>query len=228
MTDTKKRFLRFTIITFAVCIFLEIFLFNINSFHLFGGRYSKHSFDMGEDVIVSEGENITLEWTDINMPVGTLTFDVFSDSSSSVNVKIDMADDTNATYRYDIASGKIINGNKRSNTIVCNFSGNVHKLRVKIDVGKNETVTLKSVTANTPVLFHFSIVRFLIFWTGSLIIYVLLYSPFMKKEYGDNAGNVNIVAYAVTGFFLVFAIILTCLSSGSSCISKSFLLATGH
>lgn len=228
MTDTKKRFLRFAIITFLICIFLEIFLFNINSFHLFGGKYSKYTFDMGEDVIVSKGEKITLEWTDINMPVGTLTFDVFSDSSSSVNVKIDMADDTNATYRYDIASGKIISGNKRSNTIVCNFSGNVHKLRVKIDVGANETVTLKSVTANIPVPFHFSIVRFLIFWTGSLIIYVLLYSPFMKKEYGDNARNVNIVAYAVTGVLLIFAIILTSLSSESSSITKSFLSTTGN
>lgn len=228
MTDTKKRFLRFAIITFAVCIFLEIFLFNINSFHLLGVKYSKHSFDLGEDVIVSDGKNIKLEWKNINMPVGTLTFDVFSDSSSYVNVEIDMADDTNATYRNDIASGKIIRGNKRSNTIVCNFSGNVHKLRVEIEVGEKETVTLKSVTANVPVPFHFSIIRFLIFWTGGLIIYVLLYSPFMKKEYGDNVRNVNIAAYAITGFFLVFAIIMTCLCCETGSITKSFLSTTGN
>lgn len=228
MTNVKKRFLKYALITLGIVLFLEIILFNINSFHLIGGGYKEKELDLGKNVIVSKGQNIELEWKDLEVPIGTIKVDAFSDSNSLVEVKFDMADETNASYRTNIATGKIISGNNRSKNIVCNFSGSVHRLKLKINVDKDEIVTLKKVIINTPVKMHISIVRIMLIWLGALVIYVVLYSSFMGKEYERNENNVKLVAYGITGIFVLFAIVLTCFSAESSSITKSFFSTTGN
>lgn len=138
-----KRYKKFCIISLAVYLFLEIFVFNINCFHLIGGNYEKKQLDIGGDVVTNNGSgDVYYEFTDLGLPVGTITVDVESSTEAYVDVSIDMSDDSHSSYRNNIASGTIIKGNKKSQTIVCNFSGNVHDLRIKIYAEEDELLTL--------------------------------------------------------------------------------------
>ena len=75
-----------------------------------------------------------------------------------------MADDTNAAYRVGIAKAQILSGYQRTGTVPCNFSGNVHKLRITISTDDKAELAVRAITVNKPVAFCFSFVRVGIIW----------------------------------------------------------------
>ena len=224
-----KSFFKFCIISLAICLFMEIFIFNMNCFHLIGGDYGKKQLDIGGEVISNNGSGaVSFEFTDLGIPVGTITIDAESLSKAYVDVSIDMSDDSHSTYRNNIASGTIIKGNAKSQTIVCNFSGNVHDLRIKINADDDELLTIKGITLNKPVPFKFSFVRFFGFFLGSVIVYCLCRFRIFRDDYGRNKDRVDIIAYFFTGVLILTAIMLTTLCNKSSSITTSFKSTTGN
>lgn len=227
MSRGKK--IRFALILIAVSLILEIFVFNINSFHLIGGGYEESELDLTGYATDNGGSgSLTFEFLDLYEPVGTVTCSVSSDTNASVTVQIDASDDSNAAYRTNIASGTVIAGNERSRTIVCNFSGNVHDLRITFAGGTDETVTVEEIAINRPVTFRFSVLRFFLMLIAGACVYLFLFSKLASVPVCGNERIAYTAAYIVTAVFLTLAVLITMISKSSSNITHSFFSVTGN
>lgn len=213
-----ERAVCFGVRAFMVCAMLELFVFNLNSAHLIKGGYTLHDLDFSQAYITgiddesganAGQEDVVFEFTDINEPVGTITFDVVSADGGQVDVSIDMADDTNAEYRSKIASASILTGHDRTATIPCNFSGNVHKLRFTFSVSEPQSLIVKKITINQPIMIHFSFVRVGIIWFISMCCYMMTASGVFGKAFGENKRTVKRCAYIMTAFFVLAALWMT-------------------
>ena len=165
---------RFSVRALTVCTLLELLVFNFNSAHLSFSDYTETVLDINtatvENFDTAAGTNIesgtsSIEFKGINMPVGTVSFESESSTKGYVNFNISMTDETHsAYYRENIASAQVIDNNKRSETVPCNFSGTVYDIKFTFETNIDETVTLTSITLNKPIMLHFSFVRFLFFF----------------------------------------------------------------
>ena len=208
----------FAVCSLAACIFAEIFIFNMNFMHLWGRDYEEtalplaqawtSNFDTGNMCSTGEGRTV-IEFEDINIPVGTIALDATLMGMDTLHISVDAADDTNAAYRYGIAEFDIIRGNKKSCVIPCNFSGNVHKLRLTFSVEKDCAVGISEIRLNKPVGLHFSFVRVFFLWTGIILIYLMTAAKVFKKPFEENEACVKICAYALTAVLILTALMLT-------------------
>lgn len=212
---TIFRHLRNAVLFAAV---IELAVFQWHSFHLLGGDYPETTLDLSQAATVNfdpatstnqgNGE-FSLTFENLNMPVGTLRFDLEAGSSSIKDVWIDMSDDTYAAgYRNGIAVARVISGNERSQSIVCNFSGNVHNIRFRCNPSDEETVTLRSITLNSPINIHISIVRLLFLFSAYFCVAMLTRSEWAKRSIADNKRSVRSCAYVMTAVFMLAALFL--------------------
>ena len=198
---------------FAVCLILELGVFNFNAAHLLGGNYPRKTLDLQtaytENFDAANGCNqqaghTVLEFTGLDTPVGTLTVNGESDQRSMVRFTVDMKDDTNrASYRSGIAALEAITGNRRSKTIPCNFSGTVYDLRISFDTGDNETVTISSVEINRPIGVHFSLTRMLMMLLLSAAVWFCCDPARLPKR------SIKPLAGILTACLLIFATYMT-------------------
>ncbi len=238
----KLRFLAdFGFRCITVSLALELFVFNINSAHLLAGGYSKATFDIsGAECINFDKESGTnenggqsvLEYKYVNIPVGTLTFDVVSDKKSTVNLSVDMSDDTNsAGYRWGAAKASVIMNNRRSETVPCNFSGKVHDIRFVFSTDDNEKVTVKAITANIPVKFHFSLIRFLLMNAAGFAVFALVSPQLLYRKYSEVQKQTDAAAKVITVLIVLLGLFITNMAryrdSGHS-IAKDFASEGGN
>ena len=213
-----EKLVNFSIRSLTVCLVLELFVFNFNSTHLFLGDYPEKTLDLStavtENFDLSSGNNIesgrsSIEFKGLNTPVGTVSFEALSNKKGYVDISIDMSDDSHsASYRDGIASAEVIKGNKRSQTIPCNFSGNVHDIRFSFNTDEGEIITLTKIEINNPIMLRFSLTRFLVLFLGSLIIYLLAMSEFSKRSYDENKRYVKAAVWIFTVALVIPALIL--------------------
>ncbi len=213
-----KKLLNFSIHSLTICLVLELFVFNFNSTHLFLGDYPEKTLDLSsavtENFDLSSGNNVesgysSIEFKGLNTPVGTVSFDAVSNKKGYVDISIDMSDDSHsASYRNGIASAEVIRGNERSQTIPCNFSGKVHDIKFSFNTDEGETITLKKITVNKPIMLDFSFTRFLVLFLGSLIIYLLAMSEFSRRSYDENKRYVKAAVWIFTVALVIPALIL--------------------
>lgn len=203
--------LKFISRSFMVCAALELFVFNINSAHLLNDKYEEKTLDLSSAAVVgidrvtgrSTGGSAVIEFTGIEMPVGTLTIDAESNAGSSVYFAIDITDDTySKDYRYGIAEATVIKGYERTSTVPCNFSGNVHDLRIRFSPADGETITIKSIAVNVPIKLHFSMIRFWLMFLGSLAVYALCSEQLLRRPYKERKRAVNTAIWAFTAFLM--------------------------
>lgn len=215
----SERMVKFIKRLIVVITILEIFVFNFNSFHLIFGDYKEQVLDLSRATVtnfdtrtmsnLSDGVT-SLEFLSLDMPVGTLTVDAYSDKNATVEIDIDFTDDTySARYRTGEANITPIYGNERSRTVPCNFSGDVHKLKLSFKAEGGEKVTVKSIAVNKPIDFSFSPVRFFLIIFLSVTVYMLAFSGRLKKSFSENERIVKGIAYVFTAALIVIALVLT-------------------
>lgn len=198
---------------------LEMTVFQFNSFHLLGGNYPEHTLSLDSAVIenldttsrqnISEG-NTSIEFTGINVPIGTLTLDLESSTKSSVYANISISDDTfSALYRNNIANATVLQGHERTQTVPCNFSGTVRNLKITFHSDNGEYITVNKIRINQPINFHFSPLRCLIFLVIGMVLYLLIYNENLKKNYANNKSVVNKAAGYFTLVLTLAALLLT-------------------
>lgn len=202
----------------SVCLFAELFIFNFGSAHLLAGSYEQKELDLSaavsENFDFNSHQNIvagntSFEFRNINMPVGTVEFQVESSSKPSVKVSIDMSDDTYSTrYRNGIASAEIIKDNERSRFAVCNFSGSVHDIKFNFTSAGGEYITISGITLNSPAPFKFSFVRFFILFSAGMIFYFLTASPVFRKSFADSRKAVVCTAWLFTAFLTAVSLLV--------------------
>lgn len=221
---TSEKFsglLKFASRSLMICAAAELFVFNMNSAHLLSSKYERKDLDLSSAAVVgfdpssgrSTGGEAIIEFTGIEMPVGTLTIDAESDTSSTAYFAIDITDETySQSYRYDIAEARIVTGYERTNTVPCNFSGNVHNLRIRFSPGAGETITIKNIAVNVPIKLRFSAIRFLLMFLGSLAVYALSSERLLRRPYKERKRAVNSAIWAFTAFLICGSLFITNMS----------------
>ncbi len=224
----SHRTRRVAVVLLVLSFMGELLVANFHSFHLLGGGYEATELPLSGDtvtvtgaetagtaaIVSKEGGSVTVEFTDIGQPVGTLYLQVdMPEGTSYVDVKIDAKDDTQAaSYRGGVADGRIIQGDARSAVIVLDLSGDVHALRVKLTPSKGGSLTLTGVGVNEQVPLQFSALRLVLWVLGGMAVYALCTFPSMKKTYGEDRRPTRRVGYAMAAVFVLAAVVITYVS----------------
>lgn len=233
--EKYRKIFNFSIRLVVICTALELFVFNINALHLISGQYEAkeldissaelQNFDLGSRTNESGGNSV-IEFKGINVPVGTIRFDVVSDKKSKVELSVDISDDTNsASYRWGAAKANVIKDNLRSHTVPCNFSGKVHDLRISFNTDDDEKVILSKITINTPVMLHFSIIRFIIMIGAGFIVYSLISPEIFYRKYSEVQKSAEIAAKVFTVLLVLLSLFVTNMArykESDHSISKDF------
>ncbi|HOK69143.1 MAG TPA: hypothetical protein PKV51_06410 [Bacillota bacterium] len=244
----KKKpsiYLKITIICFLISTILEIFVFNFNSFHLLFGDYEKKNLPIAkaqiQEFVESDGvlflagdalsgSSAYVEFSNIDEPVGTISFDIeMNDKIAQTTATIEYTDITNNyQYRYG-PSITFINGDSRSYTIPCHFSGKVSNLKIHFNISKNQTITIRNIMINKPIPFRFSLIRYLVLYVTVLLVYIFAKSPAFRKPYRENQTLCFRSVLIATGVFVIIAITLTAAyrTKYSSSIKDDFAAKSG-
>ena len=235
---TIFRHLRNAVLFAAIA---ELAVFQWHSFHLLGGGYTETELDLSQAAAENydpvsgsnlEDGQVSLTFENIDMPVGTLRFELEAGSSSIKDVWVDIMDDTHAAdYRNGAAIARIISGNDRSRSIVCNFSGNVHSIRFRYNPSEGETVMLKGITLNRPINIYISVVRLAFLFGVFFCAAMLTRSDWAKRSVSDNKRSVRVCAYVLTAAFMTAAFFLMNLgriSSSETSIIDDFRSESGN
>ncbi len=242
----ERRTRRVAVSLLVLSLLGELFVANFHSFHLLLGDYEAASLDLRAETVKITGaketelltyENgkggaVTLEFTDLARPVGTLYLDVeLAEGTNYVDVKIDAKDVTqSATYRGGVADGRIIAGDGRSAYIVLDLSGDVSDLRVKLTPSSKGEFTIRGVSVNEQVPLHFSALRLLLLVLGGMAVFALCTFPSMRAPFGEARRPLRGVAFGMACVCVVAAIVITWVSmyDQGGGISTGFENTTGN
>lgn len=191
---------RFASKILIVTSILEMTIFNMPFYYLWGGNYTEKELDISQGVIEAGGEfhngsivassnsELVLTFKDLNIPIRTLKTEVsIPEKTMEAALILDVKDDTNnADYRYNIANSRVVKDRYNSQFISCEFSGNVRDLRVKLTPKNEGTVTLNKVIVNTDIPIAVSWVRFLFLNFVAVFIYTVMKEKFMQKSFAEN------------------------------------------
>ena len=198
-----------------VSALIELVLFQANSFHLLSGGYKEQELLLSDAVTagidpetgICQGGEASIVFDALEMPVGTLSVYLETDSAAYDDVWVDITDDTHRqSYRTSIAGIRALSGNTRSATIPCNFSGTVHSLRLRMTPRDGEVLTVRSICINRPVYLHISLLRLLLMIGGAMFVWLMTSTAWAKRSITDNKRTVAVFAYAFTAALLVCAL----------------------
>ncbi len=222
-----KRTKRAAAILLLLSFGFELFIANFHSYHLFFGGYEQTDLPTsGESVKITgaaendlgiltnnKGKELTLEYTGIDRPVGTLRLDIdLPHGTNYVDVKIRAKDVTQAAAYRNSVDGRIVAGDDRSAHIVLDLSGDVSALRITITPPEKGSFTVNGVTLNKAVPLHFSAIRLVLLVLGGMAVYLLFTADAMKTTYGENRKALRRTVLAMTTVFVLGAVVMTWVS----------------
>ncbi|HAN21800.1 MAG: hypothetical protein A2Y15_08455 [Clostridiales bacterium GWF2_36_10] len=239
----KKGAFRFAVILFIIIISLELTVFNFNSYLLMLGDYEETKLSLSEAKLNKlitdengflhneEGGESTIEFSNVDIPIGTIYLDIeYSDDITQTTISIDIKDSTNnAQYRYGAANITIIKGYERSQTIPCQFSGEVSDMRLKLNLSKTQNITIKEITINKPISLHFSLTRVSFLFFIIIFAYLMIRSEAFNKSYEEKRLFGFRIIVFITIIFLVFSILVSAgyRSRGGGNVFEDFKLKEG-
>ena len=237
----KIKFYSFALKAVVVIFMAELTIFNFNSYDMLSKNYTASTLDLSQAVVTngtlnSDGSATltggAVEFTNINMPVGSVTVDVQNDTSASVDFSVKYADDTNAEYRVTPIKFSVINGNVRSQTVPCAFSGNVSRMLFTYDLSSanSNSITINSISVNNPITIELNIFRIFILLFFAILCYSLLNLQIFKKSLKDSYDNSRIASIVLSTVFLItaFTSISIYRTSNNSTLADEFSLTTGN
>lgn len=224
-----------------VCLALEVFVFNLNAFAPAGKAYAEQALPFENAKIEGFTENAdgTLSLSDkqvgwltfsaVNSRVGTLYVDMdLGGTLAEKTVQVDFSDETNADLRCGSASVSVLRDNERSKTAVCQFSGEVGALRLRIQTEDGESLLLKGVHINRPVGFHFSAFRFMTIFSLAILVYLLFRAKTLEKPFGAASETGTQILTVGTAVFAALAILAVVPYAAGHPSSVSFTSHTGN
>lgn len=238
-----KKLLKFCAKTLAVLSVLEITVFNFPSYHIWFGDYQQKTLDfsecsveVGEADIDTESDTVhikgkkeaVLTFPELNTRIGTIHTKIeYVKNTEHVKTVIDIADETHADYRYDIAKTDIIKGQENSEYIPCEFSGEVSKFRIKF-TGYNESdeFIIKSVTLNEPIPFEISCLRIGIIGILAVLAYSICCLESFKAPFCQKRKLCNIIFYGTTVICCILAFLVVNRELGRNVTIKDHLKLT--
>lgn len=203
-TRIQSRTAKFFAKTLVVIALIELFVFQMPTYRMFFGNYTRMLLPVSKGTITSENtateletgnlkvegeETAKIEFTDIDRKVGTARINI---ASSSVNphrlkVAVDASDETSSVYRNGIINAEVVTDNPSTSYIVFLLSGKTDKLQFNFTSEKKEDLfTIESIELNAPIPFEISVLRMFLILTIATFVYAVIFSSLFSKSYKDN------------------------------------------
>ncbi len=238
----SKKTRCFTVLVTAIAVFGEIFLFGFHSFHLLSGGYEKTEIPLESVQVTGNGDGgflsrengneLILTISDIGKKVGTVSIGCrFGKNTDFVNVRISASDESHAaSLRSDIGSGQIVRGDRRSQYIVLDLTGDVGILRLALSTSRGGLFEVTSITLNEPVPLVFSPLRLLLFYVMAFALYALFTFPSLRQSYEQNPYLLEktVGVFAILFLLLAFSVSVLVKYNGSGAFLTDWKQTDGN
>lgn len=210
-------------VLFVIVTAVSLFVMNFTPLNRLLGGYEEQKLDLsradGANITYNDDGTITLgegyaelEFTGIDARVGSIGFDIdFGDSTKGGKVCADFADATSSYYRKNLT--RLTIGNDLDNVMICNFSGEVSRLRFEISLDDYQSATLKGITLNQSISpMHIAEIVglwFLVALGLTILIYMIANPIGARKKFSENRVGCARVAAFITAAAMVFTVCLT-------------------
>lgn len=210
-------------VLFVIVTAVSLFVMNFTPLNRLLGGYKEQKLDLsradGANITYNDDGTITLgegyaelEFTGIDARVGSIGFDIdFGDSTKGGKVCADFADATSSYYRKNLT--RLTIGNDLDNVMICNFSGEVSRLRFEISLDDYQSATLKGITLNQSISpMHIAEIVglwFLVALGLTILIYMIANPVGARKKFSENRVGCARVAAFITAAAMVFTVCLT-------------------
>lgn len=211
------------VVLFVIVTSVNLCVMNFTSINRLLGGYEEQKLDLsradGANITYNDDGTITLgegyaelEFTGIDARVGSIGFDIdFGDSKKGGKVCADFADATSSYYRKNLT--RLTIGKNFDNVMVCNFSGDVSRLRFEISLDDYQSATLKGITLNQSISpMHIAEIVglwFLVALGLTILIYMIANPVGARKKFSENRVGCARVAAFITAAAMVFTVCLT-------------------
>lgn len=211
------------VVLFVIVTSVNLCVMNFTPINRLLGGYEEQKLDLsradGANITYNDDGTITLgegyaelEFTGIDARVGSIRFDIdFGDSKKGGKVCADFADATSSYYRKNLT--RLTIGKNFDNVMVCNFSGDVSRLRFEISLDDYQSATLKGITLNQSISpMHIAEIVglwFLVALGLTILIYMIANPVGARKKFSENRVGCARVAAFITAAAMVFTVCLT-------------------
>lgn len=211
------------VVLFVIVTSVNLCVMNFTPINRLLGGYEEQKLDLsradGANITYNDDGTITLgegyaelEFTGIDARVGSIGFDIdFGDSKKGGKVCADFADATSSYYRKNLT--RLTIGKNFDNVMVCNFSGDVSRLRFEISLDDYQSATLKGITLNQSISpMHIAEIVglwFLVALGLTILIYMIANPVGARKKFSENRVGCARVAAFITAAAMVFTVCLT-------------------
>lgn len=211
------------VVLFVIVTSVNLCVMNFTPINRLLGGYEEQKLDLsradGANITYNDDGTITLgegyaelEFTGIDARVGSIGFDIdFGDSKKGGKVCADFADATSSYYRKNLT--RLTIGKNIDNVMVCNFSGDVSRLRFEISLDDYQSATLKGITLNQSISpMHIAEIVglwFLVALGLTILIYMIANPVGARKKFSENRVGCARVAAFITAAAMVFTVCLT-------------------
>lgn len=211
------------VVLFVIVTSVNLCVMNFTPINRLLGGYEEQKLDLsradGANITYNDDGTITLgegyaelEFTGIDARVGSIGFDIdFGDSKKGGKVCADFADATSSYYRKNLT--RLTIGKNFDNVMVCNFSGDVSRLRFEISLDDYQSATLKGITLNQSIspmhIAEIVSLWFLVALGLTILIYMIANPVGARKKFSENRVGCARVAAFITAAAMVFTVCLT-------------------
>lgn len=211
------------VVLFVIVTSVNLCVMNFTPINRLLGGYEEQKLDLsradGANITYNDDGTITLgegyaelEFTGIDARVGSIGFDIdFGDSTKGGKVCADFADATSSYYRKNLT--RLTIDKNLDNVMVCNFSGDVSRLRFEISLDDYQSATLKGITLNQSISpMHIAEIVglwFLVALGLTILIYMIANPVGARKKFSENRVGCARVAAFITTAAMVFTVCLT-------------------
>lgn len=211
------------VVLFVIVTSVNLCVMNFTPINRLLGGYEEQKLDLsradGANITYNDDGTITLgegyaelEFTGIDARVGSIGFDIdFGDSTKGGKVCADFADATSSYYRKNLT--RLTIGKNFDNVMVCNFSGDVSRLRFEISLDDYQSATIKGITLNQSISpMHIAEIVglwFLVALGLTILIYMIANPVGARKKFSENRVGCARVAAFITAAAMVFTVCLT-------------------
>lgn len=211
------------VVLFVIVTSVNLCVMNFTPINRLLGGYEEQKLDLsradGANITYNDDGTITLgegyaelEFTGIDARVGSIGFDIdFGDSKKGGKVCADFADATSSYYRKNLT--RLTIGKNFDNVMVCNFSGDVSRLRFEISLDDYQSATLKGITLNQSIspmhIVEIVGLWFLVALGLTILIYMIANPVGARKKFSENRVGCARVAAFITAAAMVFTVCLT-------------------
>ena len=211
------------VVLFVIVTSVNLCVMNFTPINRLLGGYEEQKLDLsradGANITYNDDGTITLgegyaelEFTGIDARVGSIGFDIdFEDSTKGGKVCADFADATSSYYRKNLT--RLTIGKNFDNVMVCNFSGDVSRLRFEISLDDYQSATLKGITLNQSISpMHIAEIVglwFLVALGLTILIYMIANPVGARKKFSENRVGCARGAAFIPAAAMVFTVCLT-------------------